>query len=202
MRALQTLFTVLAAAILSAGLTGCQLVPLLPTDVVNAPMPQVQPTGEPGVTAKLLRIVDGDTIAVVPTAELPATNERGTEHYVRVLSVDAPEMNKMGDAPAECGAQDATDHLVSLLHDHAEVSLVFDPVSDRTDRFGRSLAYVQTLGAPSIDVGLEQVRAGYAEAWYPRSEPQPSRFSDYSDAQRAAEGSAAGSFGSCTSVGR
>lgn len=202
MRAPRTLVAMLAAAILSAGLTGCQLIPLLPTDVARAPMPQAQQPEEPGVTAKLVRIVDGDTIAVTPTAELPATNQRGTEHYVRVLSIDAPEMNKMGDEPAECGAQEATDHLSDLLRDHAAVSLVFDPVSDHTDRFGRSLAYVQTLDDPAVDVGLEQVRAGYAEAWYPHGEPQPSRFGGYSDAQQAADVSGAGSFGSCASVGR
>ena len=194
----QMILTVLAAITLCVSLAGCQIVQL----------PSITAAGderldaEAAQVAEIVRIVDGDTIAVAPTDSLPATNERGTEHYVRVLGIDAPEMNKMDEEPAECGAADATDHLVALLRDHPSIALVFDPLSDHTDRFGRSLAYVETLGDQPVDIGQEQVRAGFAEAWYPQGEPEPGRFVGYLEVQQEAAAAGAGAFGSCGTVGR
>lgn len=195
----QKILAAVATVALCVMLVGCQLVQVPSVTAVGG---REHVAAETTQVVELIRVVDGDTIAVVPTEQLPATNDRGTEHYVRVLSIDAPEMNKMGDEPAECGAQDATDHLDALLRGHADVSLVYDPISDRTDRFGRTLAYVETIGDHPIDAGLEQVRAGFAEAWYPQSEPAPGRFDNYLDTQRAASAAGAGSFGACGTVGR
>lgn len=194
----QKSIAVFAAIALTMSLAGCQLVQL--PSITAAGDEQVG--SEATEVIEIIRVVDGDTIAVVPTDQLPATNERGTEHYVRVLGIDAPEMNKMGDAPEECGAQDATDHLVTLLNDQQSVSLVFDTISDHTDRFGRSLAYVETTGGQPVDVGHEQIRAGFAEAWYPQSEPEPGRYAGYLAAQEEAAAARLGAFGACGSVGR
>lgn len=156
-----------------------------------------------GIPAQLIRVVDGDTIAVVPTDQLPATNDAGTEHVVRMLSIDAPEMNKMSSDPAECGAHEATDHLAVLLDGGSQLSLVFDARSDRSDRYGRSLAYVEVLGgAQVVDAGEAMVRDGFAEAWYPSSEPAPERFESYSTLQREAASSGVGSHASCDTIGR
>lgn len=195
-----------AAILLALSITGCQLIPL-PTGIPGGAVGGTSSSesafvSESAQVVELVRIVDGDTIAIAPTDALPATNDRGTEHHVRVLSIDAPEMNKMGDEPAECGAAEATDHLVSLLRDHQRVALVFDAISDHTDRFGRSLAYVETLGEQPVDIGLEQVRAGFAAAWYPRSEPEPERFASYKASQQDAVTAGAGAFGACATVGR
>lgn len=162
-------------------------------------------TAEPmaEVPAQLIRVVDGDTIAVVPSDQLPATNDAGTEHVVRILGIDAPEMNKMSADPAECGAQEATDHLVAMLGDGAQLSLTFDGVSDHSDRYGRSLAYVETLGgAQVVDAGAAMIRDGFAEAWYPHSEPAPERFDAYAALQFEAASAGVGSHATCATIGR
>lgn len=151
-------------------------------------------------TTSLIRVVDGDTIVVVPTEALPATNEAGTEHAVRLLGIDAPEMHKMTEEPPECGAQAATAYLTSLVATGAVVTLVYDERSDHTDRYGRSLAYVQS---PAIgDLGRAVVDAGYAEAWYPKGEPEPHRYAEYTAIQRKAASAGAGAQSTCSSIGR
>lgn len=159
-------------------------------------------TSEPvdGIPAQLIRVVDGDTIAVTPTEALPATNDAGTEHVVRLLSIDAPEMNKMSSDPAECGAQEATDHLAGLIGDGAQLTLTFDSRSDHTDRYGRSLAYVHTVNGD--DLASAMVRDGFAEAWYPNSEPAPERFDSYAALQFEAAAAGAGSYSLCDTIGR
>ncbi|WP_157109141.1 thermonuclease family protein [Cryobacterium arcticum] len=46
--------------------------------------------GEALLTATLIRVVDGDTITVVPSELLPAIDDAGTEHAVRLLGIDTP----------------------------------------------------------------------------------------------------------------
>lgn len=151
-------------------------------------------------TTSLIRVVDGDTIAVLPTEALPATNEAGTEHAVRLLGIDAPEMHKVTAEPPECGAEAATAYLTSLVATGVDVTVVYDERSDHTDRYGRSLAYVQS---PTIgDLGREVVEAGYAEAWYPKGEPEPARYAEYAATELEAASAGAGAHSTCSSIGR
>jgi micrococcal nuclease len=193
----------LVGIVIAMVLSGCTLVSHAVDELGPTESTSDQSTATTaGVKVELLRVVDGDTIAVKPTEALPATNDSGTEHTVRVLGIDTPEMNKASGGQPDCGAQDATRHLKSLLGGQHDVSLVFDAVSDHTDRFGRSLAYVEIPGNELVDVGLAQVRDGYAEAWYPKSEPAPQRYQAYVAAQRAAEASGAGAHATCSNIGR
>ena len=155
------------------------------------------PAPSSSASATFVRVVDGDTIAVKPTGSLADTGHG--EHSVRLLGIDAPEMHKMGDQAPDCGAEAATDHLEELLSGAGTVTLVFDSVSDHTDRFGRSLAYVELDGH---DLNLEQAAGGFAEAWYPHSEPVPTRYLSYRAAEQEAQESGAGSFDSCPALGR
>lgn len=148
------------------------------------------------------RVVDGDTVTVALAEDLEATNEAGTEHSVRVLGLDAPEMNFTSSEDPECGAEEATDELFDLLFSGdqgQDVTLIFDAEADEIDRFGRSLAYVEVDG---FDAGAHVIEAGYAAAWYPASEPEPERYSEYAQLQQQAEGSGAGAWGECESMGR
>lgn len=200
-----------AALALVVSLAGCQFASRVADDLVNEVHEQgvsESPSGAGssgaapfgGQVATVVRVVDGDTIAVHPDAAFPATNESGTEHVIRLLSIDTPEMNKMGDAPAECGAQAALDYLAGLLGAGDEVAVIFDSRADQTDRYGRSLAYVQL--ADGTDVALSMVRDGFAAAWYPQGEPEPERYPAYVEAQQAAASSNAGAHASCDSIGR
>lgn len=156
-----------------------------------------EPSSATRTTAQFVRVIDGDTIAVKPTDGLSETGYG--EHSVRLLGIDAPEMHKTTDQAPDCGAQAATDHLEKLLAGQRTVTLVFDTVSDHTDRFGRSLAYVEVDGH---DLNLEQAAGGFAEAWYPRSEPAPTRYDSYRSAEDAAQQVRAGSWGACGTLGR
>lgn len=79
------------------------------------------------------------------------------------------------------------------------MSLTPDPVADSVDRFGRQLAYVSVDGR---DVALLLVQEGMAEAWYPASEPQPTRYSAYRVAESAAKAAHTGLWAVCDSMGR
>lgn len=134
-------------------------------------------------------VVDGDTLI--------AQDSAGHGVRVRLLGIDAPELAHAG-TPGECGAADARDALQRLVLHH-QVTLADDPRADRTDRYGRRLAYVDLTG---VDVGLRQLEAGYASAWYPRSEPRPARSPAYQDAERGARRASAGAWATCTQLGR
>lgn len=184
--------TVLASLLAVATLTGC-------TDGSG----HSDTAAETASDSVLIRVIDGDTIAVKPTSGLPATNELGTEHVVRLLGIDAPEMNYASGNP-ECGAQNATSNLEAVLPKDTGVTITYDARSDHTDRYGRSLAYVgfKRPDTPFIDAATAQTSLGYAEAWYPQGEPAPARFSNYQKAAENAQVEGFGSWHQCDTLGR
>lgn len=200
-----------AAAVLVAlslaTLTGCQVIDEAIDQADNiastsAPEPEQSPSANQpmNVETKVIRVIDGDTVAVVPVeGVLEATDDEGTEHVVRVLGIDAPEMNYTSGDP-ECGAQAATDHLETLLPEHMPVTIEFDARADRNDKYGRSLAYVVTRGG--TDVGFTQVTDGFAMPWYPSGEPEPERVPAYTAAAEQATDAGVGSHGQCETIGR
>ena len=100
---------------------------------------------DPGSTvpARVIRIVDGDTLHV----EL-----NGRDETIRLYGVDTPEVGQ------PCAA-DATARLRNLA---SEEVLLRSDARDR-DRYGRLLRYVYAKSGSSIDAAL--VRAGLARAW-------------------------------------
>ena len=150
-------------------------------------------------TVTVERVIDGDTVAVTPTNDLAATNETGTEHSVRLLGIDAPEMD-WEHHQHECGAEAATQAVEAMIAPGDTITLVYDQDADQTDRYGRSLAYVET--AEGTDVALDLVSQGLVAAWYPTSAPEPSRYADYQAAQHRAEDASQGSWATCDTMGR
>ena len=99
-------------------------------------------------TARVVRVVDGDTIRVV---------QDGREEAVRYIGVDTPETVKPG-SPVECYGKAASAANRRLVEGEA-VRLVGD-AEDR-DRYGRRLAYVYR-SRDDLFVNAELVRGGYA----------------------------------------
>ena len=97
------------------------------------------------VTARVLEIVDGDTIDASLGGEVEP---------VRYIGIDTPESNP--DLPYECFGHEA-DGLNRELVEGREVRLVFD--DERRDQYGRLLAYVYV---DDLFVNAEIVRRGYA----------------------------------------
>ena len=106
--------------------------------------------GKSAVTwMEVKRIIDGDTIVV---------NINGRSEKVRLIGVDAPEINQQQQSADRFG-QEAAKYLQQML-DGRIVRLSFDTSSK--DRYGRHLAYVYTDGGRFIN--FEMVKAGYAKA--------------------------------------
>lgn len=106
---------------------------------------EAQPTSAELTDARVTRVVDGDTIEVSPPVQ-------GTED-VRLIGVDTPEVFG-GEEP--CGPEASAFTKEQLTGE--QIQLEFD--EERTDRFGRALAYVRT-GDELFNETL--VRQGYAE---------------------------------------
>lgn len=98
-----------------------------PTTLAVSPVTTVSALAEEGEgRARVVRVVDGDTIVVL---------RNGTETRVRLIGINAPESG-------ECLAQEAGRRLGELLG--GEVRLETD--EEETDRFGRMLAYIWAGG--------------------------------------------------------
>ena len=108
------------------------------------------PAQRASLTGRVVRVVDGDTVKVSLGDRRPVT--------VRYIGVDSPESVKPG-APVECYgplASKFNDRLVTGRRVRLRVG------RERTDRFGRMLAYVYLVDDPHTFVNAELVRRGYA----------------------------------------
>jgi micrococcal nuclease len=101
-----------------------------------------------GGAARVVRVVDGDTILVALD---------GREERVRYIGVDTPETVKP-DTPVQCFGKRASAYNHALLDGRA-VRLVGD--AEARDRYGRLLAYVYRAG-DGLFVNGALVRDGYA----------------------------------------
>jgi micrococcal nuclease len=129
-----------------------------------------------GSAARVVRVVDGDTIRV----EMGGRTER-----VRYIGVDTPESVKPG-SPVECFGKKAARFNARLLAGR-RVRLVRD-VEER-DRYGRLLAYVYRAD-DGLFVNARLVRDGYAT---PLTIPPNVRFAERfrrqaAEARRAGRG--------------
>jgi endonuclease YncB( thermonuclease family) len=132
-------------------------------DGAPAPAPAPAPAAAPAPvasaqasTARVVRVVDGDTLEVRLTTGQTVT--------VRLIGIDTPETKKPG-TPVECGGLDATARMRKLAFSHGigrTVTVTSDPTQDRVDRFGRLLAYVD--GA-RVDFGRTMISSGWARTY-------------------------------------
>lgn len=120
---------------------------------------------------ELVHVIDGDTIIV---------DRDGEEERVRILGIDAPEVARNGEAGERC-ADEAT-ALTEALTAGGTVELIADPSQSETDRYGRTLAYVEADGT---DVGVELLAAGLAEVY--GAAPDIARYDHYQNAAAQAE---------------
>ena len=91
--------------------------------------------------------MDGDTIDVAASD--------GTEFRVRVIGIDAPELDT-------CEGQPALDAMSAMVLGR-EVALVMGGDGEDTDGYGRYLRYVDVDG---VDAGLSLIEQGHAIARY------------------------------------
>ena len=103
------------------------------------------------VTARVERVIDGDTIRV---------RHQGNSYTVRLIGVDTPETKHPTQAVEHFGREASAftkTHLEGKL-----VALVKDRTGDTVDRYGRLLRYV-LLDGDNFNARL--IREGYAHAY-------------------------------------
>ncbi len=145
---------------------------------------------------QVVDVVDGDTIRVAL--------QDGREETVRLIGVDTPESVKPG-VPVECGAREATDHVLRLtftapldsdgdgLLDQeggtgATVGLTLDPTQGFRDAFGRLLAFVDAADG-GFDLAHSLIENGWSRSFIYRKPHR--RTGEYDGAEAAASGGGA-----------
>ncbi len=137
------------------------------------------------IPAKLIRVVDGDTLLV----SLDGKRER-----VRLIGIDSPESVKP-ESPVECYGEEAKAYLTSLLPRGSQIFLQYDRTQGKRDRFGRILAYVFTRDGENI--AEEILRNGYAREYnYQKGNPYRLRNAFIKD-EREARGESRGLWAVC-----
>lgn len=104
-------------------------------------------------TAKILRVVDGDTLKVF------VENEQQT---VRIIGINTPETVDPRKE-VECFGVEASERAKTLLPVGSEVKLESDYSQGNTDRYGRLLRYV--LLADGTDYGQQMISQGFANEY-------------------------------------
>ena len=130
------------------------------------PVGEESSTGADERAATIVEVVDGDTLGV--------RFRDGTRETVRVLGVDTPEVH-VPVSPEEFGYGNTSASRAWLRERGRrasafareelageEVTLVFDSRTDRRDRYGRLLAYVEYDGG---DFGKRLLAAGHARLY-------------------------------------
>jgi micrococcal nuclease len=139
----------------------------------SEPKPEQQDRDRFDATATVTEVVDGDTINISP-----ATN--GNDE-VRLIGMDTPE-TKDPSEEIEPHGPEASAYAVSKLSG-VDVELEFD--QERTDQYGRLLAYVYPAGGEMFNMDL--VEEGYAQAYpYPPNTRYEERFAAAQDEAREA----------------
>jgi len=166
-----------------------------------APTPAPTPDPEPEPTepeaeryrGRVVEVIDGDTLKVRLTF--------GARRTVRLIGIDTPESRKPG-VPVECGAKSATKYMTRLAFrmraGHLvgqRVHLSTDPTQDRTDAYGRLLAYVGRR-SDGKDLNRAMIRAGWAMVYVYDYTPFE-RFDSYSRAEAAAKDGNRGVWRAC-----
>lgn len=131
---------------------------------------------------EVIAVIDGDTIKTV--------DQMGTEHRVRIIGIDTPEIGR-GGAADDCYAQDARTALAHLV-DGRSVELVTDPSQGDVDKYDRLLRHVHTDAGNVAQILLKQ-GAGIE---YTYNTPYIGQ-TEFRAAEAAAQGAGAGLWGAC-----
>lgn len=157
----------------------------LPSGNVSPPPPPPPPGPSPiapakratTYTARIIKVIDGDTIKVKLSS--------GARRTARLIGGDTPETKRPGTA-VECGGRQATDSMVRLAYFRGtdtngdrlldagkgrgrRVTLKTDPTQDTKDRYGRLLVYART--SPGVELMETQIRRGWASVYIYANRP-------------------------------
>ena len=112
------------------------------------------------------------------------------ELRIRLLGIGTPETKKSGYTVG-CWGPQATQFAKDTLLGQ-RVAFVQDPTQDRTDRYGRTLAYLDK--ADGWDYSVEAARAGAAHSYIYRGNPV-ARYAEIAAAEQEAQNAKRGLWG-------
>lgn len=148
------------------------------------PQTTVEPQDEDvRATVTAVRVIDGDTIE---------TEDHGSRRDVRILGIDTPE-TKHPTKGVQCFGPQATAETKALLPARSKVVLTFE--GERTDRFGRLLAYVRN--AEGVDVSAHLAGNGFAHVYGLRSPYRVQRTPELLTLEAQARQRRLGLWGAC-----
>jgi micrococcal nuclease len=182
--------SLVTTALATVLLAGCGVGPdaTTPVAVPGSAVPgELTPRGSTVTGVPVERVVDGDTIHV---------RLDGDDVTVRLIGIDTPETVKP-DWPVECYGPEASAYAKRTLTEQT-VTLEFDDSQGRTDRYGRTLAYVwlELPGGGRRLFNLDAVVGGFAEER--QYGPQPFAWQpELRSAERQAQAAGAGRWGAC-----
>ena len=145
---MRNLTRAVAAVLVAAQLSACSIPP--------SPAAHADPVA---TTATVLKVVDGDTVDIVDDV-------RGRLR-IRLLGIDTPETKKP-NYTVGCWGPEATQFAKDTLLGQ-RVALIPDPTQDRTDRYGRTLSYLDR--ADGWDYSIEAARSGAAHSYVYHGHP-------------------------------
>jgi micrococcal nuclease len=166
-----------AAALAALALTGCG------GPGRSSPPPSTVVTAN----ATVIRVVDGDTIAV---------HVGGRDEHVRLIGIDTPE-TVSPTKPVMCFGKEASAETTSLLPPGSPVRLVRDV--EARDAYGRLLAYVYRA-TDGLFVNLVLAEDGFADVL--SIAPNTAHADEIRAAVAAARTRRAGLWGACQSFGQ
>jgi len=117
--------------------------------------------------ARVVRVVDGDTLSVL----VDGTDK---EVKVRLLGVNTPETVDPR-RPVECFGKEASAYVKARLT-HARVRLEADPEADEVDKYGRLLRYIYTEDGHNVDADLIRDGYGFAYTSFPMTDTVKAEF--------------------------
>ena len=118
----------------------------------------VTPENSNSVSAKVLYVIDGDTMDV---------SIDGKKERVRLIGIDAPEM-AYEEKQADCFSGESADALKTIINGNA-VSLVLDPTQSDRDSYGRLLRYLYLPDGTNVNKMM--VEQGYAYEYTYKENP-------------------------------
>lgn len=180
------------AASLIAGTSGCS------SDEAATAGPASQPSASSGtasestrtIRAAFVKVIDGQTIEVQPSNENDGQPSGEPNITVRLIGVKAP-------AAGECGADEAVEHLTSLLLSGEPMDITFDAaLEDSADEGGVIQAYASTVTVGTRDTGRAMISDGYAVT-DSETGPAHERTAEYEDEEQWASTESKGLWDTC-----
>ncbi len=132
---------------------------------------------------KVLKVVDGDTIAV---------DVRGKKETIRLLGIDTPESVDPRKT-VQCFSKEATSKMKSLV-ENKSVILIDDTSQGDRDKYNRLLRYVYLPNSVRTFVNGEMIKQGYAFSY----KQYPTKFlTKFNEFEKYARDHNLGLWGSC-----